>query len=208
MPPGFNVQDKPVIAQAVDLKDTDPDRQKLYGKLAEMEGGVEDLPAPAGEQTQSDPAVKAAADSVKAVTEDDKKEFLRSIMNGTRYVKTYMLFGTVKAVFADRTTDITEAVFQKVRDADITAEDKDVLLDRLLLVSQLTQLRNEDYIEGEIDEKIKKIIKLPKPLYQALMAACRDFENHVQYLTDHAQDADFWTPGGAGFSSTPAGPGR
>lgn len=193
------------------MKDADPDRQKLYGKLAGMEGGVEDLPAPAGEQTQPDPV-----DSVKAVTEDDKKEFLRSIMNGTRYVKTYMLFGTVKAVFADRTTDVTEAVFQKVRDADLTAEDKDVLLDRLLLVSQLTQLRNEDYIlpnslanpEGEMDEKIKKIIKLPKPLYQALMAACRDFENHVQYLTDHAQDADFWKPGGAGSSSTPAGPGR
>ena len=36
MPQGFNVGDKPSIPQPVDLKDTDPERQKLYGKLTEM----------------------------------------------------------------------------------------------------------------------------------------------------------------------------
>jgi len=204
MPQGFNVGDKPSIPQPVDLKDTDPERQKLYGKLTEM---TEEEIDTSEEKGHAIPPVEEEVPAAKKATEEDKKEFLRSVMGGSRYVKTYVLFGSIKAVFADRTTEITEDLFRRLSESTLNQEGKEIFFDRLLLAAQLTQLGKDSYVGADVDENIKRILKLSKPLYQAVMAACRDFEAHVAYLTDHAQDADFWKPGGADSSSTPAGPG-
>lgn len=216
MPQGFSVPPKGgAIAEPVDLKDADPERQKLYGKLAGMEGlaeDVEEVGETENKHTKTQPPGEIMAPRLLP-SEEDKKEFLRAIMKGSRYSKKIVLFGSMDALFADRTTAITEEIFKELAKKELSVEDWTVESERRLLAAQLVSVGTEAFIHpadtyGKIEENLNKILKLTKPLYQALMEAVRDFEAHVAYLTQKAQDPDFWKPGGTGSTSTPTAPGK
>lgn len=213
MPSGFSTPPKGgSIADPVDLKDTDPERQKLYGKLAGMDGLAGEAE---DESPQKDAPELPTADRAPRLlpSEDDKKEFLRSILKGSRYSKKIILFGNMEAAFADRSTAITEEILRSLVKRELSVEDWTVESERRLLASQLLSFGSDIFIHPadtleKVEENLNKILKLTKPLYQALMHACRDFEEHVAYLTNKAQDPDFWKPGGTGYMSTPTAPGK
>jgi hypothetical protein len=84
-------------------------------------------------------------------------------------------------------------------------------LDRLFLTAQLVSLDGNPVSKdwASIDRYsqsasinalrsrcVDKILKLPRPIYHALMEALRTFENEVSYMVEHALDPDFWKPGG------------
>ena len=208
------------VPSPVELKDADPERKKMYGRLGGMDGGPEDGAGLDGEQegeTEIEEAKKSDLDDIRLKpTNDDKKEFVRALMSGGRYVKKIPLFGTAMiATFSDRTVTISEKIFFASSEG-LSAEEQAVRVDRYMLAAQLTALDGAkiDSIETTdadmdvVERTLAKILALPRPLYHALMAANRDFEEHVEYLTTKANEPDFWRPGGLGSSSTLVAPGK
>lgn len=208
------------VPRPVELKEADPERRKMYGRLAGMDEGPDDGSELAGKQepgTEIEETQKSDLDDIRLKpTDGDKKAFVRALMSGGRYVKKIPLFGAaMTATFSDRTVAISEKIFLAAT-AGLTAEEQTVRVDRYMLAAQLTALDGAkiDSIETTdadmdvVERNLAKILALPRPLYHALMTANREFEEHVEYLTMKANEPDFWHPGGLGSSSTLVAPGR
>jgi len=211
LPPGF----KPSIPPTIPLEQTDPERQRIYGELAaaakELEAPLE-IDNPTASDTVALPAVPtakpAAAVAVQEVvylpTDDDKKEFVRSILAAKPYEKTYVLFGAVEAAFVDRSPEDTMNIYarlDKLTGARLIATDEEwqVELERARLAVTLRAVKGGALAvtlpEG-LNERVMALLKLPRPLYEALMEACRQFEGHIDYMVERATDPNFWRTGG------------
>ena len=162
-----------------------------------------------GEVAEAELAVK-----VEAVSEEDKRAFLASILGNKRYEKIYTIFGDTKVRLVDRSNDETEFIFAQLDSNDIkTDNDYYLNLERSQLAFQLREVHAPAsgaisyeplVLEGaKLKERVDLFLKLPKPLYQALMEVGRQFEAHVDLLTQRATDANFWKPGVQSSRSTP-----
>lgn len=200
------------IAPAVPLAKTDEERQKAYAGLAAIRE-KEITAAPTAKMEMPEEPAPAAAPaensppSLATPTTEDKQQFVRSILGEKQYGKEYKLFdGQVRVRLLDRTMEETEAMYtwlnsqvdqKKIKDDD----EWQLQYERYCLASTLTALflatKAVTGIEGKSPlEKMELVAKLPKPLYRALMALSRVFEEHVDILTGKAQEQGFWKTGG------------
>lgn len=207
------------IPAAVPLNQADPERQRLYKGLADVDAK---LPEPA-EQIVSAPLPVSAPpppdpdleDEYYLPTDEDKQAFVRSVLGSRSFEKKFILFGSVEAQFVDRTTETTEAVFAQLEQDALegkiktnTDEAWSAWTERYNTASTLRQFKDSAGIKSfpqtdKLHERTVELMKLPKPLYQALMQSGRRFEAIVSTLTQKAHDQSFWKTGGVSSPSKP-----
>lgn len=217
----------PKIAAPVDLAAVDAERQKLYGPLVEANEQFKKEPstpvvpdsrrAPPKAVDLSGQLLAPAEPEISPLiqpTEDDKKSFLATILGGKRYQKTYILFGAVTVLMVDRSAEEAQAIFDELaareRAGTIKESDWDLWRERFQLAYQMRELRHTEGVQSfaaitikELDARLKELLALPKPLYQAVMEVGRVFDAHTDLLTETALDAGFWKPGARDSRSTP-----
>ena len=222
MPDGFStpVGIKNKEPKAVPLAQTDAERQRLYQPLVEMNEALKAEPrVPVAGVPEQPPEITVAPEpEIDPPTEEDKRAFLASILGSKKYEKVYTIFGDTKVRMVDRGVEETELIFSQLNLADesgIIKTESDYLLamERYQLAYQLYEVHSPasgstgyeplGLDKDRLQERVKALFKLPKPLYQALMEVCRMFEAHVDLLTQKAPDPNFWKPGVQSSPSTP-----
>ncbi len=205
------------IPTPVPLDQADPERQKLYKDLASVDAKLPepvevDTAPPIGIPPPPDPDLD---EQYYQPTEDDKRAFVRSVLGGRSFEKKFLLFGVVEAQFVDRTTETTEQLYGQFEADSIagkiqtsTDEAWASWLERYNLASTLRQFKDDAGIKSypqqlNLNERVTELMKINKPLYQALMQAGRRFEAIVSTLTAKAHEPDFWKTGGASLPSKP-----
>ena len=224
----------------VPFEQLDEARREEYADLQEAKIPVENKPEPVSETKPVDPIGKPVMEEiislkregivlrfvnglldkvekdpgyVSEVTDAEKQEFIRSIIGGKAYVKTYQLFGGIEAVFSDRTVEYTEAMYAEInklgreKSIDISNENEAMLwVQRFQMAATLKAVKQPDgtmlldHAAVKFDTPFATLFKavsaLPRPLYQALFDAAVDFERHVELLVSKAREPDFWKAGG------------
>jgi hypothetical protein len=160
-----------------------------------------DMPAASEVETES-------VDVKYTPSDEDKKAFLSAILGGKVYMKKFKIYGNMTITLTDRSVEHTEKLYDVLnsdyRKGKILDEDYDTVYERYLLALQLVRIDNTPYDaiqdEAKFEEwltvRVSQLMKLSKPVYQAIMEVCRRFEIENRYMTEHAQDSDFWKPGG------------
>jgi hypothetical protein len=143
-------------------------------------------------------------------TDDDKKEFVRSIFGSTAYTKKYVLFGGCEALFKDRGVAETEGMYEDINKLHKSGEinldneaEATLWIRRYQMAETLVYVKLPDgtavYSRGENSDRkqrVKKLLELARPLYQAAYDTAIDFERHIELLTQKARDPGFWRAGG------------
>lgn len=206
------------LAPPVELNEADSERQKMYSGISDARSraledpSIKPLPTPDFEPIEIDP-------TLPVITDDDKKAFVRAVLGNKVFEKTYTLFGCIEVVFADRTVEESEKLYESL--AAITDPDQWRLwLEQRQLTSTLKLLTSKDIsykiivndteFQFEVQHMIRfgAISKFNKPLFKALLQTSRRFELLVTSLTDSAHMTSFWPAGGATSQSAPMSPVR
>lgn len=214
--PEPKVPGNPKIAPVIPITSAPAEKQAEY---AEFVKALEQVPSQRLEEApevvesvRDTPLLVPIVDTDSAEpTDEDKAEFVRSILGDFDYRKSFVLFGAVSAVFTDRSVELTERMYEQL---DKDSEDKlgidseegyAVWLDRYIAAATLVRLEYpEKKILNDLDqndtsnlyERAKKIMSLPKPMYTAVLETSRTFDTHVGRLVERAQDENFWQTDG------------
>lgn len=186
---------RPRIPTPVPLAQTDPERQKIYGDLT-------------AEPAAAPPVMRSPEPLKISASEDEKREFVRSILGKVAYEKEYTLFGRIRVKFASRSIKESERMFEEAAKIDKT-EDRNCWLRRFQLFSCLREVMDpeagnyydvpKNLLDGEWRENIERfLLNLPAPVYQALMGVSDEFEKHVKELVSAAAKPGFWPTVGQG----------
>jgi hypothetical protein len=213
------------IPPTVPLEQAGDDRKEKYAGLAklreeelkELEGklpGVEEPEPKFKFDLEIPPAAEEKPDPLTLPTDEDKQAFVRALLASKSFEKKYTLFGKLDACFVDRTTEQSEVLFQQIEIDSANAvikTDNDgqwqVWVERYQLASTLRDLRQTGTgtqsfpPTDKLHERVKELMKMPKPIYQGLMQTSRYFETLVSSMTERAIDADFWKAAGGGLPS-------
>lgn len=189
---------KPNLPPVVPLSQAPPDKQEEYRDLLDLENSEpEDNPA----QVRSQESAKST------VSDEDKLAFVESILGGRPYSKIYKLFGgSVLAEFQDRSVGDSEQIYKQLDEdyekGEIKSDEQwQVALERYQMACGLVSLnmsksKSAVNVSGSFQERLSTLIKLPQPIYRALMETSRKFENDVNLMVEKAGDSDFWAAGG------------
>jgi hypothetical protein len=126
-------------------------------------------------------------------TEEDKREFIRCVLGGVPYVKTFVLLGgQLQITFRDRGTETTERIY-------VGAGDNSLKFARCCLLASLIAVNKEEHVPPKdvLTEGHDALTKLSRPMYEILMDTARKFDAHMGRLIDEAHNPDFWQPAGA-----------
>jgi hypothetical protein len=229
MPEGFSqavAGPKPKIPTTVPLSQADDERKKIYAPLANWQDDKPPMEPPGPPESGPPPEPTDPTGPPRPeISLNDRKAFLASLLGGTRYTKRYPLYGTYEMVLEDRTTEETEIMYGQLALDEAQGllksdEEWAVRLERYQLALQLRAIHGlkdgERYPALDLNagpgkvfaERLSVFMKMPKPLYQGLMAALRSFEAEVAELTDKALDESFWKAGVGVSASTLTAPAR
>lgn len=207
------------IPEVVDIKDADPDRKELYGKVAPVFAeerrkaqmfvpGTAVGPDVAEQSSAPDTPPEPPKPKEPEVPEEDKRAFVRSILANRVFEKVYPLFGgQIEVTFVDRTTAETDKVFERLGKVNLLDEDGwSAEADMLCLCSTLREIKQADGRNSfpptdDYETRKADVKKLPRPLYEALVGASRDFEELINHLIAKARASDFWPAGGSASPS-------
>jgi hypothetical protein len=214
---------KPKIPEVVDLKDADPDRKELYGKVADVfteerrkalseaeRPGPGEVFVPGAQAKKEWPGPGAPPEEEPVATkkleievaEEDKRAFVRSLLADRSFEKSYVLFGgPVGVTLVDRTTAETDKLFDwldKIEDESAWSLEAD----RICLASTIREIKRPDGRNSfpptdDWKVRLEELRKLPRPLYEALIETSRNFEALVNKMVEKARDPDFWPAGGS-----------
>lgn len=208
------------IAPTIPLEQAGEEKRELYGRLVDVGKEVQaEQPAEPIAKKRIVPAPREPESTVREFSDDDKERFVRAVLGDRAFSKSYRLFGSIEAEFEDRTARRTEDLYAQLSsDIDagsISAESEDewlIWVERYQLAANLTRIRTpglavKEYPSAEtLLDRVRALLELPKPMFQAILQANRDFEDLVRGLTEHAQTPDFWPAGGSGSRSSPPSP--
>jgi len=194
-------------------EDTTPyDPQDIADELAAMQTVLErEAPEKPDEMEQ------AAVPS-----DEDKQQFLRSILGDTAYAKEYSLFGGMLVVtMTDISPALEDRIFEQLaRDqADGTIKtqaDWDLMEDRYRIVTNISKIlwmgkqAVSDYNTEDLRERVKARIDSLKSsvLYRVLLRVTRIFRRHLDILCERSMTPDFWQSAGPSSQSEPSSQGR
>ena len=140
------------------------------------------------------------------VSEEDKQNFIRCLLGGKKFSKTYTLFNSVTVTMSDRSVEDTEAMYSQLSAAigskaiEFTTDEQwFVWLDRYLMAVNVTDIKGIEVPTKSEDlfTNVKAFMALPRPVYQAILDASKQFETLILQLVEKAQDQRFWQAGGA-----------
>lgn len=195
---------KPNIPPIIPLSQASPDRQEEYKDLLNMQSSDAGEPVYVGEPKPNSVPEDISRPNISA---EDKLAFVEAVLGEKPYAKSYALFGgKIQARFQDRSVDDSEAMYKQLdedyKKGEIQSDEQwQVALDRYLMTCGLAQLSMEREkgpfdMSGTFQERLIRLMKLPQPIYRALMEVSRKFENEVNFMVEKAGDPDFWKAGG------------
>jgi len=201
---------KPNIPPVVPLDQAPSDKKDEYKDLFEAakEAEAGDPVAPTHDDTQPKPVDPLTPKPTEPeISPEDKLAFVESILGEKPYAKSYKLFGDkVDATFQDRTVEDSEAVYKQLdedyeKGAIKSDEQWQVALERYQMAAGLQSFvlagsKGAFDMGGSFQERLTRLMTLPTPVYRALMAASRKFEEEVNFLVGKADDPDFWAADG------------
>ncbi len=222
---------KPKIPETVPLRQASRERQELYAPLAEMDRTDPEADGvPAASRAENIPFPKPAPELAPEAPQEpeavqpeipveDRQAFLASVLAHKPYTKTYTLFGQVRVTFRDRTPSQVEQIQAELNTSgigELPEVEQAILEERMVLAVELAHLdygkTGEPLQEpeaGQIRKRADDLLgRFAKPLYQALLETCREFDRHVSELTRRALDKDFWQAGTENSPSPRTGPAR
>lgn len=206
---------KPVMGPVLDVKDADPERQRMYGGLVAVEAKPAEAVVEEPEVSQEPEPVlcphcrmNVNADP-NSPDDEDKKEFVRAILGNRTYIKKYRLFGNMTVRMTSWTTRLAERMYMQLNsdmDEGIlkSREEWDVWRERYRLLLCLESAEADDSrkildrkelpVESKEWRSLveERFLGLPEPLYRAFMDLGRKFEGHLDSLMKRASSADFW----------------
>jgi len=157
-------------------------------------------------------SVENNAEYVPEVTDDEKRDFVRSLLGETPYRKVYNMFGAFEITFRDRSVkgseDMYEAISQCGRDKKINLQNENeasLWVRRFQMAETLVSIKQadgtvvlsfENITPASRLERVLTVMQLSRPLYQAVYDTAIEFEQHIDLLTRKADEPDFWKAGG------------
>jgi hypothetical protein len=203
------------VPKPVDVASLPEEQRKLYEGLETVAEKLPDLPEqpPAGGYVP--PPEPDLDEAYYRPDEDDKRAFVRALLGGKQFEKRFKLFNAIEVTLLDRSTEHTEMLFNQLevdanQDRIKTGTDDQWITwnERYCLATTLRIYKDGSGEKGylptdKLHERVQELMKLPKPVYQALLQTSRRFEIIVQTLTRRAHDKDFWLTGGADSPSKP-----
>jgi hypothetical protein len=173
-------------------------------------------------QAEAVPTAEEELRKRAAPTDEDKQEFLRCVLGGRRYTKSYKLFGgSLKVVFADLTPRNEEEIFAELSKAQtagviVTEDDWALMFDRLRMVHSVIEftrggevITNRDCEQSALDKvtysQIEEYMSRygTTTIYRAVLQASRLFRTHMEIVLEASLDSDFWIVGGPDSLSPP-----
>ena len=198
----------PKIGPTIPLAEADPAKRKEIEELDKVAKELKEPLEGIGEAAPSLPPQPGTAYS-----DDDKKAFVRALLAGKPFAKPYTLFGEFRVTFSDSPQEAYAALPDVIR-ADITAglapnagNDDAVgdLVSRYLAALSVRDILGpggksvRTYKEADVtklNERVKDLLTLPRPLFLAVVNAASDFDTLVNGLIERAATENFWRTGG------------
>lgn len=192
--------------------------EQVADELEALHSVIEEEQGRPEEEVVDDAEDIAITEEAKPV-EEDKREFIRCIMSGEQYGKTYPVCGGVLRVFMrDPWPQDQEAIYSQlakdVSDGAIKSQDDwETWHDRYQLVQnmgsvqvapsgKLTHTTHSEDLRADFKAAMDN--SRGTAGYQILMKIGRVFRRHIELLVDRALDSDFWTDVGLVSPSEPA----
>lgn len=202
------------VAEKETVKDPSGDETQPY----DPEDIAEELAAMRTVLDQEAPEEPDEMEQVATPTEEDKQQFLRSILGDVAYVKEYSLFGGMLVVtMTDISPALEDRIFEQLAldqaDGVIkTQADWDLMEDRYRIVTSMAKVlwmgkeAVANYNTDSLRERVKARIDSLKSsvLYRALLRVTRVFRRHLDILCEKAMTSDFWQSGGPSSQSEPS----
>jgi hypothetical protein len=197
---------KPNIPPVVPLSQAPPHKQEEYKDLLDIQETGEPVVFDS-EPRPNSTMHSFPEDTQLHISDEDKLAFVESVLGAKPYAKDYQLFGgKVHARFQDRSVADSESIYEQL-DADYASgaiksdEQWQVALERYQMacgLSSFTMERAKGPLDmgGTFQECLTRLMRLPQPVYRALMEASRKFEDEVNFMVEKAGDPDFWEAGG------------
>lgn len=203
------------------VTDGGPLAERLEGqKIFEGQQAVEALDAVLQREAEED-----AADlrDEAMPTDEDKQNFLRSVLGNKRYTKTYELFGgAIGVTMVELTPAEEDTVFSVLAGAQaekkiVTEDDWTLGFERLRMAYSVTNIRYGSGLEADIYKRnpdsadnipwdgIERYVKQFKgaTVFRAVMQASRLFRTQLEIMLEASLSPDFWTVGGPDSQSPP-----
>ena len=121
-----------------------------------------------------------------AVSGADKKEYIRTLLAGERFTKSYQIFGgAVAVIFKSRTVSENESIRAAV--VDIPARNKLYLKDGVAELMYCDAARSESKDGTQLD-----FDSMDYTMYTAILKAFRQFETLCDTMFKKADDPNFW----------------
>lgn len=164
-----------------DVKDT-------LAKAAEALGG-----RVVGGVTPREKEDKEKQELPAGVEEEDRREYIRTMLAGEPFIKEYSLFGdTVVAKFRSRTVKEANTIDSRHPDDDVAAE-------RMALILSTVQVhfKGKEAKQPSTDVYDQDFYsEFPEMAFLAILRAFREFESICDVLFERANDINFWNPTG------------
>ena len=154
--------------------------------------------------------------------DEDKQEFLRCVLGGKRYRKSYSLFGGIAtATFVELTPADDDDIFIELGRAQAavvikTEDDWALMFERLRMMHSLARYaRGGDvpYVRDQENESLDRLVYECIPgfvnsfgtstVYQAVLQSSRLFRTQLEIILEGATNSDFWEAGGQPSQSQP-----
>ena len=173
----------------------------------------EDIP-----EEEPDPIDEAAEP-----TEDDRRNFMRSILGDIQYEKEYVLFGGMVVVkMVDISPKQEDEIFEQLavdqREEIIkTQEDWEIQLDRYRAVTNVRSILKsgvagdapENPRKKTLREKVDSICRMTNSTtYRAILRSVKVFRRQLDILTERSMQSDFWQVDGLSSPLEPTRPER
>ena len=201
------IPEAPVISEEVreaaeaDLKEVEDERTKE---------AVEQLEALHAVLADEEPEeeIRDTVEEDAEPTDEDKQNFLRSVLGDKPYTREYPLFGGTYVVeLTDLTAKEEDSIFTELKKDQLhkritTEEDWELMLTRyqsVMKVSKISQSGKDAKdlpFKGTLKNRVKKLCALNSALYRAVMRAVRVFQLHLTILVEYSLRPDFWKAGG------------
>lgn len=150
-------------------------------------------------------------------TEDDRRNFMRSILGDKQYEKEYVLFGGMVVlkmvdISPKQEDDIFEQLSVDQREGTITTqEDWETQLDRYRAVTNVRDIFKSGVSHADMESKpdglhgkVEELLSTTNStMYRGILRAVRVFRRHLDILTERSMQSDFWQVDGLSSQSEP-----
>lgn len=163
--------------------------EALGGRVVNVTDGDKGVQPPQdGEPAKTEEADPEPKEEEFEVEEADRKEYIRTLLNGERFTKSYEIFGgAVKLTFQSRTVAENKEIVDKEVD--------EVEGERLAMLTSMVEIKMGGQ-DATKPDSLEFFDNMGDIMYVGVLYRFRHFERVCDEMFNKASDADFWNPTG------------